>query len=375
MLNLYFDNAATSFPKPPEVAEYTRMYLEKGGTYGRGAYDRVINVSRTVEETRFLLSQLMGTSLSENVIFTHNSTHAINIVLQGFKYKFKRVLISPLEHNAVTRPIEHLREKIGLKFDVIPHKSDGQISLEELGQLDLNRYDLCIINHISNVNGVIQPICKVKQVIGNLPLLVDASQSAGYFELEADKWNVDFMALTAHKGLMGPTGVGCLFIRNTELVSPLMFGGTGSRSDSFLMPEHLPDRYEPGTPNILGIYGLNGALKANVDFGFTRNDFKGLLSDIEKLNTIKVYRSKSFENQGFVFSITSNNLSSSDLADILFRKYKIETRSGLHCSPLAHQTLGTMPQGTVRFSLSKYHSPNDLSYIYKALNEIDNEQG
>ncbi|MDI3527268.1 MAG: hypothetical protein PWR03_1451 [Tenuifilum sp.] len=375
MLNLYFDNAASSFPKPLEVAEYTRMYLERGGTYGRGAYDRVINVSRTVEETRFLLSQLMGTSLFENVIFTHNSTHAINIVLQGFKYKFKRVLISPLEHNAVTRPIEHLREKIGLKFDVIPHKSDGQISLEELGQLDLNRYDLCIINHISNVNGVIQPISKVKQVIGNLPLLVDASQSAGYFELEADKWNVDFIALTAHKGLMGPTGVGCLFIRNTELVSPLMFGGTGSRSDSFLMPEHLPDRYEPGTPNILGIYGLNGALKANVDFGFTRNDFKGLLSDIERLNTIKVYRSKSFENQGYVFSITSNNLSSSDLADILFRKYKIETRSGLHCSPLAHQTLGTMPQGTVRFSLSKYHSPNDLSYIYKALNEIDNEQG
>lgn len=373
MANYYFDNSATSYPKPPEVAEYINEYLNLGGTYGRSAYDRVVNVSRVVERARIMLAGIIGTKLTDQLVFTSNATHALNIALKGFSYPKKRILISPLEHNAVTRPVLHLQNTIGLEFDIMPHYPDGLINLDAIGQLDMNSYDLCIVNHVGNVNGVVQPIAELKALLGNIPLLVDASQSAGHIPLEADSWNIDMLALTGHKGLMGPTGTGCLFIRNPEIVKPLIHGGTGSRSDSFLMPEFLPDRFEAGTPNIMGIFGLYGALSASVTCGYQSDHFVDLLESIERLKSFKVVRAADFKQQSSLFSITSNTYSPSELSDLLFKRYSIETRSGLHCAPLAHQTLGTFPMGTVRFSLSKYHNSNDLNYLYTALKEIDNE--
>ncbi|HQG72379.1 aminotransferase class V-fold PLP-dependent enzyme [Tenuifilum sp.] len=371
MANYYFDNSATSHPKPPEVAQYINEYLKLGGTYGRSAYDRVINVSRIVEHTRILLARLLGTSLTEHIVFTYNATHALNIAIKGFPYRKKRVLISPLEHNAVTRPVFQLQNTIGLEFDIMPYNPDGSINLEGLRQLDLKSYDLCIVNHVSNVNGVVQPIAELKALLGEIPLLVDASQSAGHIPIEVDTWNIDMLALTGHKGLMGPTGTGCLFVRTPEIINPLIHGGTGSRSDSFLMPDFLPDRFEAGTPNVLGIFGLYGALSANVTNSYERKHFMDLLERVEHLRSFKVFRSFDVKHQASLFSITSNKYSPSELSDQLFKRYSIETRSGLHCAPLAHQTLRTFPMGTVRFSLSKYHNSTDLNYLYSALKELD----
>lgn len=373
MGNYYFDNSATSHPKPPEVAKYINEYLNNGGTYGRSAYNRVITVSRMVENTRVLLAQIIGTGLTNHVIFTSNATHALNIVIKGFPYRNKRILISPLEHNAVTRPLMHLLNVNGVQHYILPHRIDGYIDLDRMRLLDLKPYDLCIVNHVSNVNGVVQPIAELKDLLGDVPLLVDASQSAGHIPLEVDKNNIDMLALTGHKGLMGPTGTGCLFVRNPELLNPLVHGGTGSRSDSHLMPDHLPDRFEAGTPNVLGIYGLYGALSAKVNPGFSFDDFKELLNRIGSLNSFRLVSAGNSTNQALLFSVTSSRYSLSELSNLLFKRYSIETRSGLHCAPLAHKTLGTFPTGSVRFSLSKFHSSNDLAYLYQALSELDHD--
>jgi len=374
MGNFYFDNSATSYPKPPEVAEYINEYLKGGGTYGRSAYDRVVAVSRVVENTRLLLANLIGTKHSDHIFFTSNSTHALNLAIKGLSYPKKRILISPLEHNAVTRPVLYLQQTFGVEYDILPHQSDGFIDLDATGKLDLKLYDLCIVNHVSNVNGVIQPLAELKALLRSVPLLVDASQSAGYIPIEADSWNIDMLALTGHKGLMGPTGTGCLFARNPELISPLIHGGTGSRSDSFLMPDFFPDRFEAGTPNVLGIYGLFGALSAKVLPHFDTHTFKDLLEQIEQLKSFKLKRSASFNRQAFLFSVISDNYTPSELSNQLFKRFGIETRSGLHCAPLAHKSLGTFPKGTLRISLSKYHNPNDLNYLYTALKELDYER-
>ncbi len=373
MGNYYFDNSATSFPKPPEVARFINEYLNSGGTYGRSAYDRVIAVSRMVEQTRALLSQVIGTSLTGQVVFTSNATHALNIAIKGFPYRKKRILISPLEHNAVTRPVMHLLNVDGVQHDIMPHHSNGSVDLDRMRQMNLKSYDLCIVNHVCNVNGAIQPVAELKDLLGDVPLLVDASQSAGHIPLEVDNWNIDMLALTGHKGLMGPTGTGCLFVRNPEILSPLIHGGTGSRSDSFLMPNHLPDRFEAGTPNIVGLYGLFGALTAKVAPGCNADDFKNLIERIGLLSSFRLFCSSNFTNQAFLFSITSNIYFPSELSNLLFKRYSIETRSGLHCAPLAHKTLGTFPSGSVRFSLSKFHSSDDLAYLYQALSELDHD--
>lgn len=374
MGNFYFDNSATSYPKPPEVAEYINEYLKNGGTYGRSAYSRVIEVSRVVEATRAMIAKTIGTRLIDHIVFTSNATHALNIAIKGFSYQQNRILISPLEHNSVTRPILHLQNTKGIKYEVLPHKPDGLVDLDKVSQMKLDAYDLCIVNHISNVNGVVQPIAELRELLGHVPLLVDASQSAGHIPIDADSWNVDMLALTGHKGLMGPTGTGCLFIRNPELINPLIHGGTGSRSDSFSMPDFTPDKFEAGTPNVLGLYGLYGALKAEVMHNFNRDDFEYLLERIKRLSSYRLFVSNRLTSQAYLFSLISVKHTPSELSDILFKRYSIETRSGLHCAPLAHKTIGTFPMGTVRFSFSKYHRPDDFNYLYSALVELDNEQ-
>lgn len=372
-MNTYFDNSATSFPKPPEVETCIREYLAQGGTYGRGAYNRIFMASRRVEETRNLVSDLIGTRLNTSVLFALNSTAALNTIIKGFKYKTGRVLVSPLEHNAVCRPLQYLKELGRVEFDIFPHKEDGLIDLDSSKSIKYSNYDLVIVNHTSNVNGAIQPIADIKRLIGSTPLLLDASQSAGKVDIRVDDWDVDFLALTAHKGMMGPTGVGALFARHTDNLMPLLHGGTGSLSESFEMPSHLPDRFEAGTPNMLGIYGLYGALTATVNRQYSWDSYLMLLQEVRKLSSFELIAATHSENQSDVFSIRPLMHGVSDLAGSLYRNYGIETRSGLHCAPMAHSTLGTFPSGTVRFSLSKYHTDSDLDFLLNCLIK-ENEQ-
>lgn len=366
-MNPYFDNACTSFPKPKEVGEYMQRHIIEGGSYGRSSYTRIFNSSKVVEDTRDLVASFMGISKAENVIFSANSTAAINTILSGFSFLNRKVYISPLEHNAVTRPIEHLKTSIGLTIEVLPHKSDGLVDTDALRSIDFKGIDLVIVNHVSNVNGVIQPINVIKSSIGNTPMLVDASQSVGKVDIKVDEWNLDYLAFTGHKGLLGPTGTGGFYVKDTQSICPTQFGGTGSNSESFDMPTSMPDKFQPGTPNVTGIYGLLGALKNKPKVCWDQSRFALLLENLKTFDGLRVFAANNSNNQSDVFSIFPENGRVSELSRMLFQKYSIEIRSGLHCSPLAHKTLRTFPKGTVRVSLSPYHTNRDIDHLEESI--------
>jgi len=367
----YFDCGATSFPKPAQVAGEISRYLNQiGGPYGRSFYSRALEVSGIVEETRSLLADLLGVSGSEKIIFCHNATHAVNIVLKGLDLPGKDVWISPLEHNAVSRPLRRLKREKKVSVRILPAAPDGRIQVERLNGLFSEKTALIVVNHQSNVNGVVQPIREIKATAGNIPILVDAAQSLGHLPVKAAGWGLDFVAFTGHKGLLGPTGTGGLYLARG--LSPLIEGGTGSRSESSAMPDFLPDKFEAGTPNIAGIFGLRAALLHRPAPAHTREDFVDLLHGCKKLDGLKVHAAYSEGHQGELFSITSSRFDPSTLGMRLYEDFGIETRLGLHCAPLAHHHIGTFPQGTVRISPSIYHVKEDFEMLLHYLSKLSN---
>lgn len=363
-MNLYFDNAATSFPKPKEVANECARYLnEVGGPYGRSSYKRAIDVSRTVEETRDELARFLGISDPLNLVFTSNATHAINIVLKGIS--FSRAWISPLEHNAVWRPLSVLKTEKGIQIGILPCAKDGRIDIEKCSSLDISDDDLIIINHESNINGVIQPIEEIRNSFPHNRILVDAAQSAGSSHFKFDDF--DFVAFTGHKGMFGPTGIGALYGKDLKNVHTLIEGGTGSLSSETLMPDFLPDKFEAGTPNITGIFGLRGALLHRPEMLHTRDEFITLIREISSIENITTLKAESSVYQGNLFSINRSGADPAAFAQALYENFSIETRVGLHCAPEAHRTLGTYPGGAVRLSVSAYHSPSDFDYLIDAV--------
>jgi cysteine desulfurase family protein len=368
--NTYFDNAATSFPKPPSVAAAMARYLnEVGGPYGRSAYPRAFEVSKTVEKTRDLLAERMGARDGEQVVFTPNATHAINLVLRSVLGRGGRVLISPLEHNAVTRPLAAFASRCGVSFDLLPHFADGRVDPDRIEGMVTADTVLAVINHQSNVNGVIQPLDEIRERFGTVPLLVDASQSFGSIPLRVDDWNIDFLAFTGHKALLGPTGIGGLYMRKPAGLEPLVYGGTGSTSESFDMPDFVPDRFEAGTPNIVGIYGLLAALQEQTACRHSREEYGRFIEDLKSIPALRVLCADRFENQGDVISLLHTGHDPADLGRRLFDHFGIETRVGLHCAPLAHRTLGTFPGGALRIGVSPYHSADDFFYFTEAVRE------
>jgi len=371
-MNTYFDNSATSWPKPPEVAlAMTSFLTELGTSYGRGAYDRILQSSALVEECRDALAVLMNTTYHEHIVFTHNATHAINTVLKCLKLTGKKVLVSPMEHNAVMRPLQYLKEN-GLVNDyiVIPPLHDGTVNDEALKGLITEEVGLICINHVSNVNGVVQDIQSIKRIAGYVPLLVDASQSLGRNKICIDEWNVDYLCFTGHKALLGPTGTGGFFVKNPDTLQPFIHGGTGSNSSNYEMPDFLPDKFEAGTPNIVGIAGLLAALNHTPQTMHSSDDLQELIQQIAAIHGYSVFASQSEGRFSSVFSVTHARLSSSQLSEQLYREYHIETRSGLHCALLAHTTLHTFPGGTCRISVSPFHSVDDFDYLCNALKNI-----
>ena len=362
----YFDCGATSFPKPRQVAEEISRYLDHiGGPYGRSFYRRALEVSGVVEETRSLLADLLGISGSEKIVFCHNATHAVNIVLKGLDLEGREVWISPLEHNAVARPLKRLKREKKVSVRLLPAAADGRVQPERLSGLFSDKTALIIVNHQSNVNGVVQPIQEIKASACDIPILVDAAQSLGHLPVKAGEWGLDYVAFTGHKGLLGPTGTGGLYMAGG--LAPLIEGGTGSRSESSAMPGFLPDKFEAGTPNIAGIFGLRAALQHRPEPAHSKEEFLELLQACRKLTGFMVHAANSREHQGELFSITSNRLDPSTLGMRLYEDFGVETRLGLHCAPLAHYHIGTFPEGTVRISPSIYHRPQDFDTLLDCL--------
>lgn len=369
-MNTYFDNASTSFPKPPQVAEQIARHLsEQGGTYGRASYRRIVETTAAVEGCRDSLAELVGVAQPERLFFNSGATAAVNSLLKGGGLpQGARVWVSALEHNAVMRVLHHL----GVEIHILPSLSDGMVDIEALRLLSMTQNEVFVINHQSNVNGAIQPMGRIAEFCSehNTRLMVDASQSLGYTPVTADGWSAEAIFFSGHKGLLGPTGIGGLYCRHPELLTPQHHGGTGSNSDSYDMPATLPDRFEAGTPNIVGIVGLKAAIANRPTAAHTTADLLDAMDQIEHIGGVKIYRALEREAQGEVFSLTCQSMGPAALATKLYEKYDIELRSGLHCSPLAHRTLGTFPAGAVRVSPSPYHTPADLEYLVKAISDV-----
>ncbi len=370
-VNLYFDNASTTFPKPAAVGEAIARYLnECGGTYGRGFYSRVRKATAMVEECRDALGRIVGVS-AEHLFFTSGATVAANMILKGLTLAGRTVLVSGMEHNAVMRPLNDLAVHCGVKIGYLPSLPDGTVDLTAM-QIPEDTA-LIVVNHQSNVNGVIQPINRILELAAGTPVMLDATQSidvTGISGLAPDDKRPDYLIFTGHKALYGPTGVGGVYIKDPDMLAPMILGGTGSNSESYLMPEIYPDRFEAGTLNVAGIGGLYAAICNPPVPLHSREDLAEMMNQLHLIKGITLHCAGSFDRQGETFSITHNMLSPAGLSEILFTDYGCETRQGLHCAPLAHRTIGTFPMGTVRVSLSPYHSVEDMQTLVKAMKKI-----
>jgi len=398
---IYLNNAATSFPKPPQVIDaMTHFMKEVGANPGRSGHELSLEASRIVRHAREGLATLFGISDPTRIVFAMNATEALNTVIYGFLNDGDNVIISSMEHNSVVRPLKYLEKSSFITLTIAPCDNRGFLDIEALPGLIQKKTALVVLNHASNVCGTIQDVRAVKGVIGNIPLLLDAAQTAGCYPVDVEADGVDFLAFTGHKGLLGPQGIGGLYIREGLSIRPLKRGGTGSISEKDYQPEFLPDALESGTQNNVGIAGL----RAGVDFILNEGLSKireheqtltsALLKALYDVPGLTIYGPLNAKNQTAVISLTFDSIlpdgpdhrlggcGSINLAwmeegitpmeagDILSTEYDIFVRVGLHCAPLAHKTLVTFPEGTVRLSMGYFNTLEDIEYAAKAIRRI-----
>ena len=382
-MGIYLDNGSTTFPKPRAVAEAMYRYLtESGSSVGRGSYRRAWAVEEQVYEARELLCGLFGGGDCRNVVFTKNVTESLNVLLKGLLRPGDHVLTSAVEHNAVMRPLTQL-EKQGVSFSRVPCAADGRLCLAEMEGLVRENTRAVVMTHASNVCGTALPIAAVGELCRRHGLLfiVDSAQSAGVLPIDMERMHIDALAFTGHKGLLGPQGTGGFVLgeRMAPLLEPLLSGGTGSLSHTEEVPPFLPDRFEPGTPNIPGILGLRAALlwlgetgRENIlrhELELTEQLLAGL-APLEAAGRLRILGRRDLEGRTGVVSVQTPG---QDLAQAAFRldqAFGIQTRVGLHCAPAAHRTLGTFPTGTIRFSFGWWNTPEDVAAALAALEEI-----
>ena len=377
---IYLDNASTSFPKAPTVATAMSDYItNRGININRGSYALAYDVEDIIYTTRQRLKTLFNGHDPSHVIFTQNVTMSLNMVIKGLLKAGDHVLVSSMEHNAVMRPLTQLLDK-GITFDTIPCDSTGAIQMDSIEPLIRPNTVALIINHASNVCGTIQPLESIGSICKahNLQFIVDAAQTAGVIPIDVKACHIDALCFTGHKGLLGPQGIGGIILTKemAQTLTPLIAGGTGSFSHLETMPTHMPDAFESGTLNLPGIIGLNEGLAYiesvsmenihNHELALTKAFLEGL-QDIEHINVIG---KQNLKDRTAVVSITIDGMDAASIAYELESTYHIMTRVGLHCAPRAHQTLGTYPEGTVRFSFGYANTLEDVEATLSALSTI-----
>lgn len=381
MKQIYLDNAATAFPKAPGVAESMCNYITNiGCNINRGAYSSSYSAEEIVFETRELICNVFNFNKPENVIFTKNITESLNIIIKGLFKTGDHVIVSSMEHNAVMRPLSSVL-KNGVEFSRVQCNNLGELDILHITQHIKPNTKAIIMTAASNVCGTILPLYEIGQVCKkhNLYFIIDSAQGAGFIDLNFNSLCADVIAFTGHKGLLGPQGIGG-FITNDRLatlISPLIEGGTGSLSEEEIQPSYMPDKFEAGTPNVPGIFGLNASLKYLLSTGINIIREKELyLTDlfIKKLKNIpaaKLIGIPTIKDRTAVVSLdfTPSNLDNGLISHYLSKNYGIMTRCGLHCAPSAHKTLGTFPSGTVRFSFSHSNSKEDILYTINSINK------
>ncbi|WIF94107.1 aminotransferase class V-fold PLP-dependent enzyme [Caminicella sporogenes] len=377
MKSVYLDNGATSFPKAPGVAESMIYYINNVGcNINRGAYDTSYEAENVVFETRELICKLFNFDKPENVIFTKNITESLNILIKGLIKKGDHVIVSSMEHNAVMRPINSLVKK-GVEFSRVMCDEFGRLKSEDIKKYIKENTKAVIMTHASNVCGTVLDLEEVGKICRerNIKFIIDSAQTAGFLDLDYKKLGADAVAFTGHKGLLGPQGIGG-FIINDNLVSEmesLIEGGTGSLSEYELQPDYMPDKFEAGTLNIPGIYGLNAALKYLNKEGLEAIRQKELylvkhfLEKINNIEGIRLVGKNDIKDRTGVVSIDFKNHDNAEISYRLYKEFGIKTRCGLHCAPSAHKTLKTFPNGTVRFSFSHFNTVGEVNYTVDSI--------
>ena len=380
MEKIYLDNASTTFPKPPRVAEAVYRYMTQAGVnINRGCYDSAYQVEEIVYETRQLLCELFHGPDSRNVIFTKNVTESLNVLLKGFLRPGDHVLVSAMEHNAVMRPLTQLAEH-GCTFTRIPCDGTGALRPEAMEACLTPETRAVVMTHASNVCGTLLPIQQAGDFCRahGLKFFVDCAQTAGVWPIDMEAMHIDALAFTGHKGLLGPQGVGGFVLREDLIgqVEPLLSGGTGSLSHTEETPDFLPDRFEAGTLNLPGILGLHAGLAWLKDTGIdaVRAHEQKLtarfLEGLRAIPGIRVAGRGDLRGRTGVVSLQTPGRELSQVAWELDETYGIMTRVGLHCAPAAHRTLGTYPTGTIRFSFGWWNTEEEVDTALRALEEI-----
>jgi cysteine desulfurase family protein len=380
-VDIYMDNAATSWPKPPAVLEAIQdFFVNAGGNTGRSGHRRSIASSRRVSLAREGLSDLLGAETPDEVIFTKNATEALNLAILGLAPEGGRIVTTSLEHNSVMRPLRHL-EAIGhCTVEVVrADGNEGTIDLDEWGAaLRGGGWCLAVATHASNVTGSLLPIEAMTQraVAADVPMVVDASQSAGHLPLNVATLGAAAVAMPGHKGLLGPSGTGLLYLAPGIEVPPLIRGGTGSQSELETQPDFAPDRYESGTLNAMGIVGLGAAVGYLADVGvdvvaarlteLTRRFREGLA----QIEGVILYGPDEPAGSVGIVSVNVEGIPCATVSRLLDDESRIMTRAGLHCSPAAHRSLGTAPEGTVRFSWGLDTTDEEIDSAVAALRSI-----
>lgn len=376
---IYLDNAATSWPKPEVVYQTMDKFLrEKGGNPGHGSHSLAEAARQNVDETRMLTARFINAAEVERVIFTLNCTDSINMGLKGLLKPGDHVIISSLEHNAVIRPLSKLARQ-GVAVTRVPvSEASGITSAEDIEKAINPKTRLILMNHASNVNGCIQPIEEYGLIARrhNLILMVDAAQSAGHYPIDVQAANIDLFAFSAHKGTLGPPGVGVLYVGPRVNLDTMREGGTGSFSESEDQPDHMPHKFESGTLNTIGIAGLGAGLKYIQETGQDKiSAHEHMLINILKeellqIPRIIVFAAKDVSRQLPILSFNIHGYAPGEVGTILDQAFDIKVRTGLHCSPEAHKSLGTFPTGTVRISPGYFNTQDDIEIAIQAIKKI-----
>ena len=378
----YFDNAATTYPKPKEVYDFMdNFYRKVGGSAGRGSYSSAVSSSKLIKDTREQIKELLHCKTKE-VIFTQTATIALNMVIQGLiKNGCKNIYISPFEHNAVTRVLHSYEKNNEIKVYILNVKEDFIYDLERIKyQFDDIKPDLVIMSHASNVFGLISPVDKIFKLAKqyNALTVLDMAQTAGLVDFNVGDSCVDFAIFDGHKTLYAPTGVAGFAMNLDVELPPVLYGGTGYDSANQDMPKSIPEKYEMGTVNILGIAGLHAALKWSFEIGIDKlrerelENRKRLIKILESYSFLKIVGNYEGNEYVGIVSCIIDGISS-DSAGPIFDRYNIAVRTGLQCAPLAHKFIGTFPAGTIRFSVSYFTKEEDFNELVTVLDAIDDE--
>ena len=375
---IYLDNAATTFPKPEAV--YNAM-MDCMKNYcanpGRAGHKLAMKAAREIYDTRENIAKLFNIDNPMNIVFTNNATDSLNLAIKGVVNKGDHIITTSMEHNSVIRPIKAL-EKVGVENTIVQCDEQGFLNIDDLEKAIKPNTKLIVTTHASNVCGTLIDIKSISEIANkhNILYLIDASQTVGVYDIDLKDIKADMLAAPGHKGLLGPQGTGILYIREGLNIGILKEGGTGSRSEDLFQPDLLPDKYESGTHNTPGIVGLNEGVKFIFKEGIDKIKeheeelCKYMLERLEEVPNIRIYGPKDANKRASVISINIGNMDSGEITFLLDSEYDIATRSGIHCAPLAHKTLGTLEQGAVRFSIGYFNTKDEIDKAVAALKEI-----